>query len=307
MSMEVSLLVRKGVLSAVFALLAITSAGAALAAPSPDYHIRVGDTVSVTVYGEAALSQPTLRVLPGGAVAMPLAGDVVVAGLTPPDASNAIARALSHYLRQPKVTVAVVTAATVDVLVLGNVKTPGKYPLQPEARLTDALAAAGGLGPVDGQLPNARLQAADGTVSEVSLQKLLQQGDVTLNVPVSNQMTIIVTAPLTMNVQVFGAVDHPGDVALHEGDRLLSAIARAGTSPTLNPDLNRVTLRRIQADGTPKTQIINLYEIVKGGDLKKDILLQKGDIVFIPQASGKHDVLSPVMAILLGIVKPFGL
>jgi polysaccharide export outer membrane protein len=306
-TMEVPFQVRKGVLSAAFALLALATAGLASAAPSPDYHIRVGDTVSVTVYGEAALTQPTLRVLPGGAVAMPLAGDVLVAGLTPPGASAAIARKLQRYLRDPKVTVAVISAALVDVLVLGNVKTPGKYSLQPESRLTDALAAAGGLGPVDGQLPMASLRAADGTVSEVSLQKLLQQGDVSGNVPVSNEMTIVVTAPLTMSVQVFGAVDHPGDVTLHEGDRLLSAIARAGTSPTLNPDLNRVTLRRIQADGTPSTQVINLYEIVKGGDLKKDIVLQKGDIVFIPQAGGKHDLLSPIMGILFGLVKPFGL
>jgi polysaccharide export outer membrane protein len=307
MSMEVPLSVRNGVLSAVFALLAVATAGRASAAPSPDYHIRVGDTVSVTVYGEAALTIPTLRVLSGGAIGMPLAGDVVIAGMTPPDASKAVARALSRYLRQPKVTVAVVTAATVDVLVLGNVKTPGKYPLQPESRLTDALAAAGGLGPVDGQLPLARLQAADGTVTEVPLQKLLQQGDVSLNVPLSNEMTIIVTAPLTMNVQVFGAVDHPGDVALKEGDRLLSAIARAGTSPTLNPDLNRVVLRRIQDDGTPKTTTINLYDIVNGGDLKKDTVLQKGDVVFVPQAKTKQNFLSSILGFLGGLSRPFGL
>lgn len=297
---------RKCVLSAAFALLAVTTAGTVSAAPAPDYHIRVGDTVSVIVYGEVALSQPTLRVLPGGAVSMPLAGDVIIAGMTPTDASSAIARTLSRYLRSPKVTVAVIAAATVDVLVLGNVKNPGKYPLQPESRLTDALAVAGGLGPVDGQLPMARMQSAEGTVTDVSLQKLLQQGDITVNLPVTNGMTIYVTAPLTMNIQIFGAVDHPGDIALHEGDRLLMAIARAGTSPSLNPDLNRITLRRLQDDGTIKTQSINLYEIVKSGDLKKDVVLQKGDIVFIPQAGGKHDFLSPVMSLLFSL-RPFGL
>src|ERR1700676_4165074 len=137
----------------VFALATLVTASSASAAQvSTDYRIRPGDTLSVSVFGDATLSQPSLRVLPGGNISMPLAGAIPVGGLTPSRASDAVARALSRYLRHPQVTVAVVTPATLDVMVLGNVKTPGKNSLKSESRLTDAIAAAGGLGVTNGPL-----------------------------------------------------------------------------------------------------------------------------------------------------------
>lgn len=280
----------KLVIAVVFALTVLvhTDAAAAVSGQS-DYRIRAGDIVSITVYGEAALTQNAVKVLPGGYIAMPLAGDVLVAGLTSSDASSTIANALSRYLRYPKVTVSVTTQGLVDILVLGNVKTPGKYSLQPDSHLTDAIAAAGGLGATDGPLPNARLQTPDGRVAEVSLQRLLQQGDVSLNLPLQSEMTVYVIAPLPLNIQVWGAVDHPGDVALHEGDRLIAALARAGASSNSSPDLNHVQVRRVQADGTTHNYTVNIYEVLKSRDTTRDLALQKGDIVYVPQSPKKQD------------------
>jgi polysaccharide export outer membrane protein len=285
-------------------VLAIAVSAAGNAAVGSDYLIRPGDTLSVSVYNEATLTQPALRVLPGGTIAMPLAGDVHVAGLTPGQASNAVAKALGKYLKNPSVTVAVAIVGPVEVLVLGNVKLPGKYVMQPESRLTDALAAAGGLGPTDGDLPTARLQSSGGVVNDVSLQKLLHDGDVSLNLPLTNEMTVYVPSLNTLNIQIFGAVDHPGDVILHQGDRVLTALARAGTSPNLNPDLNRVTVRHVGADGKPETQTVNVYEIVKSQDISRDVLLQKGDIVFVPQAAKKVNA-GDVLSTIFGIARIF--
>jgi polysaccharide biosynthesis/export protein len=282
----------------------VTAGGASAAGVSTDYRIHSGDTLSVSVFGEATLSQPSLRVLPGGNISMPLAGTISVAGLTPSAASNVIARALSRYLRYPKVTVAVVTPATLDVLVLGNVKTPGKYSLQSESRLTDAIAAAGGLGVTDGPLPNARLQTADGHVVEISLQRLLQQGEAALNEPVQNEMTIYVISPLPVTVQVWGAVDHPGDVSIKEGDRLVQAIARAGPSPNQNPDLNNIQVRRLLLDGSSRTFTVNLYDILKSGNAGRDPVMEKGDVVYVPQAKKKTDFLGPLTTLLLFLPKP---
>jgi polysaccharide biosynthesis/export protein len=301
MAIRVLTRVRSGVAAAVvMAALVVTTLAPVRAGVGADYKIRVGDTLTISVYNEPTLTQPALRVLPGGAVAMPLAGEVRVAGLTSGQASNVVAKALSRYLKNPSVTVAVALLGPVEVLVLGNVKTPGKYVMQPESRLTDALAAAGGLGPTDGDLPTARLQTLDGAVSQVSLQKLLHDGDTSLNAPISNEMTVYIPSLLTLNVQIFGAVDHPGDVLLHQGDRVLTALARAGTSPSLNPDLNRVTVRHIDPDGKSELKTVNVYEIVKSQDVAKDVLLQKGDIVYVPQAAHKvnaGDVLSTIFGV----------
>ena len=297
--MEVTRALRKFATFFTFVLAVLVMASGALAAPvSPDYLIRVGDTLSVTVFGEATLSQASLRVLPGGNISMPLVGDVPVAGRTPTQASAAVARSLARYLRSPKVTVAVIIPATVDVMLLGNVKVPGKYPLLPGSRLTDAIAAAGGLGPTDGPLPNARLQTVDGHVDEVSLQKLFQEGDVSLNYPVENQMTIYVISPLPVTVQVWGAVDHPGDVNIKEGDHLVQAIARAGPSVNANSDLNKVELRRTMPDGSIKVTTVNLYDVLRSGNASRDPVLQKGDVVYVPTAKKKPDLLSPLTTLL---------
>ncbi len=285
----------------------VASLGAPARAVVPaDYRIRPGDVLELTVFGEPTLSQPTLRVLPSGTIVEPLAGEVRVGGLTPPQASAAVQRALGKYLRHPKVSVAVALVGPVDVFVLGNVKLPGKYQLQPDSRLMDALAAAGGLGPVDGSYPIARVSQGS-SVSEISLAGLLKDGDLALNVPIQNQMTVYVPSPITFNVQVFGAVDHPGDVVMHEGDRLVMAIARAGNSPNVNSDLNNIVLRRATADGATSTQTINLYDVYKSGDTKQDPVLVKGDNVYVPQGRGRRDNVSPLAGILFSLRRLVGL
>jgi polysaccharide export outer membrane protein len=294
------------------ALVACIFAAAASAAVRPaassttiaeDYRIREGDVLSVNVYGEPTLTQAQAKVLPGGTIVEPLVGQVHVGGLTPGQASSAVATALTRYLRTPKVTVAVDQLGPFDVYILGDVKLPGKYALEPSSHLMDALAAAGGLGPTDGDLPDARV--TDGTaVQTVSLQRLLHGGDLSQNLALGNGMTVYVPSPVTFNIQVFGAVDHPGDVTLHEGDRLVAAIARAGNSANSNSDLNHVTLQRLAGDGKVQTQTFNLYDMYKNGDLAKDPVLQKGDTVYVPQGSGRRDGMSPAFG-LFSILRLF--
>lgn len=249
-----------------------------------NYKLRPGDEITLSVYGETTLSpQQPLRVLPGGAVEIPLVGEVIVGGRTPSQAGAVVARKLQRYLRDPRVTIALFTVAPIETLVLGNVRAPGKYVLTPPAKLTDVIAAAGGLGPTDGDLPDARIQSSAGGVSTVSLQKLLHDGDVALNVPVQPGDEVYVPSPNLFDVHVLGAVDKPGDVVLHEGDDIAMAVARAGTSTNANPDLNHITVTRAAADGTTSTTNVNLYEIIKGGDPSKDMKLKKGDLVYVPQ------------------------
>lgn len=291
------------VISAVFLMCAGLSLSSARAAAlvSDDYKIRSGDILAVTVFGEPSLTQPLLKVLPGGAVVEPLVGEVSVGGLTPTQAGGAIASALKRYLRHPQVTVAVEQLGPVDVYVLGNVKLPGKYLVEPQSRLMDAIAAAGGLGPVDGDYPQARVSTAGGDAKSVSLQALFKGGDLSLNLPVPPDTTIYVPSPITFNVQVLGAVDHAGDVALHEGDGIVVAVARAGNSPSVSSDLNHVSVRHTEPDGHVTTQTVNVYEILKTGDSSKEVPLHKGDIVYVPQGSGRRDGLTPITSILYAI------
>jgi polysaccharide biosynthesis/export protein len=256
---------------------------ATVCAAPPHELIHPGDQLSVTVYGQQTLSQ-NVTVLPDGAIEYPLIGRVQVGGLSVDDATKSISNRLSKYVRHPYVTVAIAQLGQPNVLVLGNVKTPGKYQLRSDAKVTDAIAAAGGISNQNGAMPDARISDAQGNVSNVSLQKLLHDGDTSMDVPLSEGSVVYVPGPTLMNVTVTGAVDHPGDVQVAEGDRLSMAIARAGNSSNSNADLNNIRVMRTGPDGKPQEYTVNLYQALEKGDTNADIVLQKGDEVYVPQA-----------------------
>lgn len=279
-------------------------ASQATAHSDPGYTIHGGDELNVIVYGEKDLTQ-IVTVLPSGTISYPLIGEVRVGGLTPTQAANTLTTSLKHYLRQPQVSVVVAKEGPLAVLVLGNVLKPGKYELPSRSRLTDAIASAGGLGITDGDLPDARMADSHGDVKQVSLQKLLHDGNTQQNLPLGDEMTVYVPSPLTLQVQVLGAVDKPGDVSVHEGDRLSMAIARAGNGPAANADLNHITVRRVQNGGVTQTMNINLYDVLKSGDISRDPIMLKNDLVYVPQSAGHSDRVSGPMSILYSLSRLF--
>jgi polysaccharide export outer membrane protein len=275
------------VLSLLVLLFASLPGASAIAAPQPSAtKIHPGDSLSVQVFGDSTLTQ-NVTVLSDGTVEYPLIGRVAVAGRTPDDAAGVLAARLRKYVRDPMVSVSILQLAQPNVLVLGDVKLPGKYQLRSEAKLTDAIAAAGGLVNVNGAFPDARVADARGNVTSVSLQNLLQHGDTALDVPLSEGSVVYVPGRVQFTVEVTGAVDHPGDVQLSEGDHLSVAIAKAGNSQNAQADLNHIRVIRVGPDGTETTTEYNLYDALQKGDPRADVALQKGDVVYVPQ-SGRH-------------------
>lgn len=265
---------------ALLASLAVATMGAAA---SRQQVIHPGDQLSVTVYGQQTLSQ-NITVLPDGAIEYPLIGRVQVGGMTVDAATSMISSKLSRYVRHPYVTVAIAQLGQPNVLVLGNVKTPGKYQLRSDARVTDAIAAAGGIADQNGAMPDARVSSAQGDITTVSLQKLLHDGDTSLDKSLSEGSVVYVPGPTLMNITVNGAVDHPGEIQVAEGDRLSVAIAKAGNDANANADLNNIRVMRTGADGKQQEYTVNLYQALEKGDTNADLVLQKGDEVYVPQA-----------------------
>lgn len=249
--------------------------------------IHPGDQLSIQVYGDQTLTQ-NVTVLNDGTIAYPLIGQVGVAGKTPEQAANVLKRRLLVYVRHPVVTVAIMKLARPDVMVLGDVKNPGKYRLPSDGRLSDAIAAAGGLSDINGNYPIARISSPQGHVTNVSLQKLLRQGDVQLDESLGEGDVVYVPGPVQFYVNVTGAVDHPGPIQVNKGDGLAVAIAKAGNSANSQADLNHVRLIRTGPDGKQSTQEINLYKALNGNDPSANVALEKGDTIYVPQAKAHH-------------------
>jgi polysaccharide biosynthesis/export protein len=252
----------------------------------------------VTVFGEPTLSQ-NATVLPDGTITYPLVGQLDVGGDTVKAATLKLTGALQQYVKDPIVSIAVTQLGSYDVLVLGDVKTPGKYVLPSSARLADAIAAAGGLDVVNGDYPDARVSIDNAPPVTSSLQKLMREGDVNANIPLGNETVVYVPGPTPMQVQVIGSVDKPGAVEIHVGDRLAMAIAAAGTTTNSRADLSHVRVTHIAPDGSTSVAEYNLFNALKGGDLASDPVLSKNDVIYVPEARNSSLISGPAQAVLL--------
>ncbi len=104
--------------------------------------LAAGDKIKVTVYGEDRISGE-YEIDPNGLISLPLAGTLTAAGRTTPQLEAALTEKLKgSYLRDPKVTVAVVTFR--PFYVLGEVQKPGEYPFRSGLNVLSAIAIAGG-------------------------------------------------------------------------------------------------------------------------------------------------------------------
>jgi polysaccharide export outer membrane protein len=107
------------------------------------FRFAVGDEVAIAVWKEPELTTQQ-RVQPDGTVSPMLLGTFPVAGLTPDEARARLTTLYAEYLRDPKVTVRVVTVHSDRVFVLGEVRTPQAAPLVGPTTVVQAIAMAGG-------------------------------------------------------------------------------------------------------------------------------------------------------------------
>ena len=106
-------------------------------------HMRAGDRIKITVYGEEALTGE-YDINPAGYVTMPLIGAVKASGRTQAELARDIAAKYRSggLLQDPKVTVAVVQFH--PFYVLGEAASPGEYPFRSGLTVHAAVAMAGG-------------------------------------------------------------------------------------------------------------------------------------------------------------------
>jgi len=118
--------------------------GAALQATAePDYRIGPGDQLSIEVWRDKDLAR-LVTVLPDGKVAYPMIGEVVAAGKTVAQLQKELEGKLSLYVKDAVITVEVRQVNSLQIYVLGRVKTPGRSLLTSNIDVLQALAIAGG-------------------------------------------------------------------------------------------------------------------------------------------------------------------
>jgi len=154
-----------------------------------EYLIGPGDELNIFVWQNPEVSVKDIPVRPDGKIAVPLAGDIVASGKTSNELAQGIKRAISGFIRDPIVTVTVVSFVgqyAEQIRVVGEAVKPKALAYGNNMTLLDVMILVQGLTPfADGN--RAKLvRTINGKEVEttVRLEDLLQTGDMSANVKV---------------------------------------------------------------------------------------------------------------------------
>jgi len=254
------------------------------------YRVGPEDQINITVARHPEFSG-SFYVPSDGVLNLPAIGQVTTNGKTLKELSEEIAELLRTRLRSPEVTVVLQSPRMQRVYVLGAVRNPGLYDMKPGWRITEALAAAGGLaqGVDEADCKAVVLRARNNQRETVALVDVFRGGS-QANAQIESGDVLTIEAQETIPVYVVGKVKAPGLYKLRKDNPgVIQAITLAGG--TLDEAaLDRVTISRL--DGSSKT--VNLLPAMFGGSQEPNVPLQSGDLVTVPEETARIAVLGYV-------------
>lgn len=112
----------------------------------PAYTLHAGDQLDVAVWKEPEL-QKTLTVRPDGKFSFPLAGEISASNRSVAQVQAEIEGKLKKYIPEPVVSVTLTNVGGNKVYVIGQVKSPGAFIMNPRMNVLQALSVAGGMTP----------------------------------------------------------------------------------------------------------------------------------------------------------------
>ena len=228
-----------------------------------DYQLGPGDVLNLNVWGSLNF-QKELTVGRNGELTIPKIGPVKVWGLPFDKAQSAVQEALGRLYRNFEMSLTLGKLRSIQVYVVGEVETPGNYPVSSLATVINALAAAGGPSR-NGSLRAIKITRAGQIVSTVDLYDMLLSGDRKNDVQLQNGDTIFVPV-IGPVVAVAGEVRRP---AIYEirGKSVLPEIIKMAGGVAASGSLGRIQVERIENN----TSRIALDYALKSGNLQSEL------------------------------------
>lgn len=266
-----------------------------IALRSQDYRIGPDDLLTISIF-EWELADETrtfdFRVSESGELTVPVLGAVEVGGKTLEEVQQLLETRLTErgVLQDPRVAVTIKEYRSRRVAVIGAVNSPGMYALHRNVTtLMDVLALAGGpspsAGPVAYVLRSGNKGQHEPVQIAVDLVEFFEQGNFELNAVLEGGDTVYVPrAPL---IYVYGAVAQPGGFEMREPLRVLEALALAGGLQETAAKRRCMLLRKTQR-GAEQTVPVDVAMVERGE--QADLYLRGGDVLHVPESSGKKVV-----------------
>jgi len=275
--MRYSRLVRLSVLFVAGCVIAL----AAIPAAAKDYVIGVADVIAVSVLDNRDLDA-VATVNPGGKIALPLVGEVQASGLTAAELTQRLTDEYAKKVKSPVVTVSLREVNSYRFYFVGKVTRPGMYTSRSEVTLLQAISMAGGI--TEGA-DLAQAYVARGTQRvPVDFVRLMRQGDLTQNITLNADDTIVLPDNPQHVIYVMGEVRQPGMLPFVR-ERNWTATKAVAAVGGFTQYASRGRSYIIREEGGRKLTIpVDFNDLMKNPEAGKDVPLSAGDILVVPQS-----------------------
>ena len=263
-----------------------------------DYAVGIDDILHVIVWDNKELEQDVV-VRPDGKISFPLAGEIYVQGLTVPKLTEVLKERLSASVKNPSVSVIVKEIRSFRVYFVGKVAKPGVYPIKAGTPLLQALTLAGGTAE-GADLPAAYIIRSD-TKIPVDLRRLIQDGDLSKNLKLETQDTVVVPEiaigsnpqeVLERRIYVLGKVGKPGVYTIKRDLPLLHALFLAG-SVVEGADVAAAFIMR----GSERIPV-DLWRLLQKGDVTQNVTIKHEDTIVVPSGGEMQNAVFVMGAVL---------
>jgi polysaccharide export outer membrane protein len=250
----------------------------------PTVRISSGDLIELIMYDNADLSG-RFRVDDKGDLRVPLLGTVHVAGETAEEAAVQIQKLyVDEQILKPATSyasVSITESTAQNIVVTGEVRTPGIFPSAGVRMLNDVMTAAGGLQ----QTASTEIFITHRNDPEHPVTAVYDPFELK---PVVPQIQILpgdtITVPRAGMVYAVGSLQRTGAFVMEPRNPLTIYKLMALAGPDRNKGkLNKVQLVREAAEGRKEIVTLNVTKILKGESA--DVALKDGDIVYVPNNS----------------------
>jgi protein involved in polysaccharide export with SLBB domain len=276
---------------------------------TPDsYRVGVGDRIFISVDQRPDLNRE-LVIEEGGAVTLPLIGEVTVAGLSIKEMEQKLLLALQDYYPSVnRIEITIREAISQVIYITGQVGAPGKYNFHKAPNLWEAIREAGG-GGQGASLESVRVvkdRTKGGRSTEYNVQRALETGSIEDLPDLEAGDTVIVPAVAesytgSFGVNLFGHVVIPGTYKLQGAQDLVTAILQAG-GPTPAASLEKVNIIRAHPDGSIATITVNFANFLEFGDPYSNPKLKPGDTVYLPRKGAFEQLTTAELRLILTLV-----
>jgi polysaccharide export outer membrane protein len=158
-----------------------------------DYLIGPGDVLEISVWKDEALTKAVV-VRPDGMISFPLIGEILAGGKTTAALRREMEERISVYVPDPDLSIVVQQVNSLIIYVIGRVNNPGRFILNSNVDVLQALAMAGGVNPFakKNSIKVFRRQGEETVIFKFRYEDVINGENLEQNIPLTGGDVIVV-------------------------------------------------------------------------------------------------------------------